>query len=207
VNAPRRSPGPARRLRRLSAILRSLAESKEERLSVAMVAHAFGDHAFAAIMLVFGLLTIVSIAPGSTTVVGAPIVIVAWQLVVGRKVLWLPPRLSRRSIRPSDIGRLNARFLRHLRRAERLLAPRLHFLVGAFGSRLVGAVCLGLSIIIVMPIPLGNLLPGLSVVVLSMALLTRDGIAVLAGLAISVASVVVLIVVYGAVILALFKWL
>lgn len=194
-------------MRRLSAILRQLAESREERLSVDMIAHAFGNHAFGAVMLVFGLLTMVAIAPGSTFIIGPPIAIVAWQVATGRHTLWLPRRIGARTVRPADIGRLNARFLHHLRRAERLLTPRLGFLFGRAGTRVIGLVCLVLSLIIILPIPLGNFLPGLAVALLSLSLIARDGLAALLGVVVAIAAVAVLLVVYGAVIVAFLAWL
>lgn len=201
------SNSTGRKVRRLSTILRSLAESREERLTITQVTKAFGDHAFAAVMLVFGLISIASLIPGATLITGAPIVLAAWQVVTGGKHFWLPKKIGDKTVTPGDIARLNARFLPKLRWAERKLAPRMRFMFGQVGTRLIGVVCLGLATIILLPIPLGNMLPGAAVAILSLGLISRDGIAILAGLVAAIGAVVLLIVVYGAVIWAAINWL
>ena len=190
----------SRKVRRLSAILRSLAESRQERLTITEITFAFGDHAFAAVMLVFGLISIASLIPGATLITGAPIVLAAWGIVIGAKHVWMPKKIGDKTVAPADIGRLNARFLPKLRWAERKLAPRMTFLFGPIGTRLIGLVCLALSVIIILPIPGGNMLPGAAVSILALGLISRDGLAVLAGIATAIASVVVLVVIYGVVI-------
>ena len=47
---------------------------------------------------------------------------------------------------------------------------------------LVGGVCLLLSLIVFLPIPLGNMLPALAICLLALGILERDGLWVLAGL-------------------------
>lgn len=202
-------PKPSRRRkeRRLSAILRELENRPEERISIFDIDEAFGDRAFSAIMLVFGLLTMAAIIPGTSTVTGAPLFLVATQMIMGRKTLWIPKKLGDRTVAPSDIGRLNARFLPLLRRLERLLQPRLPFMFIPMSLRLMGLIAFVLSVIIVLPIPLGNLAPGASIAIIALAILTRDGLAALAGIAMAIGSVVFLTVLYGAVLLTALHWL
>lgn len=191
---------------RPSAILRRLAASSEP-VPLSRFGEAFGDGGFALVMLVFGLMTIAAIPPGSTLFTGVPIVAVAAQLVAGRERLWLPPRLGARTIAPASIARVNEKLLRHLRRVERMLRPRPPGLFGPLGRRLIGLACLLLGVLIVFPVPFGNLLPGIAVAVLSLSLFRQDGLAALAGFAIGIASVVALFVIYGGLIAALITWL
>ncbi|MCW5719464.1 MAG: exopolysaccharide biosynthesis protein [Bauldia sp.] len=193
--------------RRLSAILRELESRPEERISIYDIAAAFGDRAFSAIMLVFGLLTMAAIVPGSSIITGAPLFLVAAQMVAGRKTLWLPEKLGNRTVAPSDISRLNARFLKFLRRMERLLQPRLPILFAPMSIRVLGLVCFVLSAIIVLPIPLGNLAPGFSIAIIALAILTRDGLAAIAGVAMAIGSIIFLIIAYGAVIALFLHWI
>lgn len=193
--------------RRLSAILRELESRPEERISIYDIANAFGDRAFSAILLVFGLLTMAAIVPGSSTITGAPLFLVAFQMIAGRKTLWLPAELGNRTVAPSDIGRLNARFLKFLRRMERLLQPRLPVLFAPISIRLIGVVCFFLAIVIVLPIPLGNLAPGFSIAIIALAILTRDGLAAIAGVAMAIGSIIFLVVIYGAAIAVFLHWI
>lgn len=56
---------------------------------------------------------------------------------------------------------------------------------------LVGLVCLLLSVVLVLPIPLGNVLPALAISLLALGVLTRDGLWVLVELPTAVVSAVV----------------
>ena len=62
---------------------------------------------------------------------------------------------------------------------------------GPSGKRLIGALGLLLAAIMFLPIPFGNALPGLALVLMAAGLLGRDGLAVVAGWVIGLAGVAV----------------
>jgi hypothetical protein len=73
----------------------------------------------------------------------------------------------------------------------RLLRPRLQTLARPPFEYLVGAICLLLSIILFLPIPMGNIPPAIAICLFALAILERDGVWVLAGLCVSAAAVVI----------------
>jgi hypothetical protein len=79
-----------------------------------------------------------------------------------------------------------------LRRIEAVSKPRLSFLFGAVGERIIGLICTLLAVVLILPIPFGNMLPGLTVTVLAFSLIQRDGLIGLVGLALAAASATVL---------------
>ena len=83
--------------------------------------------------------------------------------------------------------------LPRLAKLERLLAPRLGWLFGAWGDRVVGLVCTLLALVLILPIPLGNLLPALAIALMSLGLMQRDGIVLLLGYATAAVSAGVLV--------------
>jgi len=197
---------PRIRSRRPSTILRVLA-MRGEPVSLGDLATAFGDGAFALIMLVFGLVTIAAVPPGTSILTGAPIVVVAWQLMLGREVLWLPETFARRQIPPGILNALRTKVLPRLRRIERLLRPRPPNFFGPRGRRIVGGICLFLGCLIVAPIPFGNFMPGIAVAVMALALFRRDGLAALAGIALGIGAVIAVTVIYGGLLYAAISWL
>jgi len=74
-----------------------------------------------------------------------------------------------------------------------LLQPRLGFMFGPIGDRLIGLVCTTLGLVLILPIPFGNLLPAASIAALALGLTQRDGAVVLLGYGIAGASLIVLI--------------
>jgi hypothetical protein len=186
----------------LSALLQELAEGESETILVDEVVDHFGRRAFGALMFIFAIPNLLPLPPGSTTVLGLPLVLIAPQLALGVPNLWLPRALGRRGIRRADLRRAIERFAPPLRRVERLLAPRMEWLFGAVGDRIIGLVCTVLAIVLILPIPLGNILPSLTIATLSLGLTQRDGAAALAGYALATASIGVLALTFGAVIAA-----
>lgn len=201
--AATRRPMRTERPQRLSRLLRQISERPEETISYASLVELFGDRAFGAVMLVFGLLTTLAVIPGSSALTAAPILLVATQLSLGRRVLWLPQKVAVRELKIADLKRLTDRIMPHLRRAERIMAPRLSFIFGPVGDRVIGIICLILAVLIFLPIPGGNLFPGLAVAGFSLALLRHDGLAAILAMILAIVSVGVLIALYGAVFVGL----
>lgn len=177
---------------RFSTVLRLLGEEPEDRISFTKLTETFGDRVFGALMFIFAVPNVLPLPPGSSSVLGAPLLLIAAQLAVGRRTLWLPKAVRERSIARDDFRHLVGRVLPYLRWTERLLAPRLLAMFGLLGDRLIGIACLVLAAILFLPIPFGNMLPGLAISFFSLALLQRDGIAALVGWLTTAVSVGVL---------------
>ena len=170
-------PEPAR----FSEVLRGLAEAPGERLSINDIVQVFGERAFGALMLFVGLLNLLPLPPGGTTVTGAPLLFLSFQLAVGRETLWLPRWMCRTSVSRAHYREGLEKALPWLERAERLTRPRLAWVTGDVGERLIGLACFLLSCVLVLPIFLGNIAPAIAIVLLSLGLIQRDGLMVLLG--------------------------
>ena len=73
---------------------------------------------------------------------------------------------------------------------------------GRVGDRLIGLAITFLALVLILPIPLGNMLPAASVATLSFGLVQRDGAVALLGYLLMLASVAVLTLSVGAAIAA-----
>ena len=183
-------PAPGRRLP-LSAVLRQLAaEPGRERVSVQDLFAALGDRALAALLFIFAVPNIIPSPPGLSTVLGVPLLFLSTQLLLGRKA-WLPVLVARRSMARADFEGLLSRVLPWLERAEKLLKPRFSGLALPPMEYLVGLVCLTLAVILVLPIPLGNIPPAFAIALMALGILERDGVWVLAGLSVTFLSLTV----------------
>lgn len=183
---------------RLSEILSGLATDEgRPRISVADIFQAMGDRAFGALILIFALPNIVPTPPGTSALTGTPLVFLAAQLMLGQKP-WLPRIIADRSITRQDFASIVTRVTPWLAKAERMLRPRLGFLIYPPAEYMIGFVCLVLAVILALPVPLGNILPAIAICFFSLGILERDGICVLIGTVIAgVAGAVVAGVVYA----------
>ncbi len=183
--------GRRKRGGRLSEILASLAEdTSRERVSVADIFQAMGDRAFGALILIFALPNVIPSPPGTSALTGAPLVFLSAQLMLGQSP-WLPKIIANRSIARSDFSAVVRRVSPWLARGERMLRPRLGFLIHPPAEYLTGFLCLILSIILMLPIPLGNILPAIAICLFSFGILERDGLCVLLGMVMFAISVTV----------------
>ena len=181
---------------RFSTVLDGLAAGDTPRLTLRELVESFGERAFGAVILLVSLLNLIPLPPGATTVTGAPLVLISAQLLLGRDRLWLPRRLLDASIDRARFARGVTRVAPWVRRAERLSRPRLPALVTTLAERLIGLACLVLALVLVLPIPLGNLAPALAMAVFGLALMQQDGLAACAGWALTAGSVAILAAVW-----------
>jgi len=180
----------------LSVVLQLLAaDLSRERISISDLLAALGDRALGALMFVFAMPNVLPTPPGTSTLLGLPLVFLAAQLTFGRRP-WLPAIVADRSMTRQDFNTLIRRIAPWLERAERLLKPRASVLAMPPMEYFVGLVCLVLALVLVLPIPLGNMLPALAISLMALGLLERDGLWIGAGL---VTTVISLIVVSGVV--------
>lgn len=157
-----------------------------DRISVADMMDLFEERSMGGMLLLLSLPMALPVPiPGLSVPFGASMMIVAAQLAVGRRHAWLPRILARRTVGPDVFSKLIEHALPLLRRLERFVRPRGKWLAGKWVSLPVGVVCLVLALIITLPIPLGHVIPGTAISLLSLGLLERDGVTLCVGLIIS----------------------
>ena len=198
----RRAPEP------LSKVLAELCvESGQGAITVGEIVDRFGSRAFGALLFIFAIPNVLPLPPGSSTVLGMPLVLLAPQVAIGVRAPWLPRFIDERHIKASDLARMFSRIIPRLRAVEKLSRPRLHYLFGPIGERLIGVVCTLLALVLILPIPLGNLAPAITIGALSLGLFQRDGVIVLIGYLFTAISIGLLVLSASAVTLAVAKLL
>ena len=188
-----RSPAAASGSRRTSQLLRDfVARHTEPRISLGALRDALDDRGFGVLLFIFALPNLVPVnIPLLSAVLGVPLVLLAAQLSYGRHKPWFPDWLTSRSFPGEAFVAVVNRALPFLVRVEKLLQPRLTVLLSWTGERLVGIAILILAVVLTLPIPFANWLPACGIAVFGLALVEKDGVAVLVGLALGIASVVV----------------
>jgi hypothetical protein len=138
----------------------------------------FGPRSFA---LIFVLLMALPALPlptgGATHVLEAVTMLVALELVVGRRCIWLPARWKRLDLVTPSRQKLLAALLRRIRWFERFSRPRASRLFEHRATRSVfGALVFGLTLSAFLAPPFSGLdtLPSLGVVILGLGVLLRD---------------------------------
>ncbi|MDR3472371.1 MAG: exopolysaccharide biosynthesis protein [Devosia sp.] len=150
------------------------------------------------VVFILTLPILLPLPPGVSMVLALPLLLVAPQIVIGRREIWLPKALSRRTIKREPLIALIKRILPPLERVEKIVRPRLRFLTGRVGASMVGVACTLLAVVLVLPIPFANLVPALALGAFSIGLTRKDGLFVLAGYGlIAVAIGVIVLGIHG----------
>lgn len=186
------------------AIARVVAETETDRVSIGDLFARIGERAHYTLLILFALPNTLPGIPGTSAVLGVPLLYLTLQLALGRAP-WLPGFIARRSVGREALASVLERAQPWLQRGERYLKPRLRGLTGTVAERWVGTCSVVLAAMIMLPIPFGNMLPALAIIFAALGLMEEDGLWVLVGAVTgTIASVVVMVVLWAVIKSAIF---
>lgn len=185
-------PGDGTR-RRASLSLPILRTSRSQHiagtLTLGNLLSALGEASFGWAIVLFSLLTLLPLPPGSTLITALPLIMTTGQIMLGYSHVKLPGPLARLPINPVTLRRTVLRLRPVTRRLERVLRPRLSVLFARRNDRPIGVLLLLIAIALFVPLPLSGWFPALSLFVFGVGLVEQDGVVAAIGLAMGVASV------------------
>jgi len=191
----------------LSKVLRELWEdgTDETPITIGEIVQRFGRRAFGALLFIFAIPNTLPLPPGSSSLLGLPLLLLAPQVALGVRRPWLPRFIDQRHVKPSDLHKMLGAIVPRLEAVEKISRPRLAFMFGPIGDRVIGVICTLLAVVLILPIPLGNLAPAICIGALALGLFQRDGLIAIIGYAIFGLSVGLLVISAGAVAAAVEK--
>lgn len=165
----------------MEAVLDTIADAGDgRRVSVEDIVNEIGDDAFGPLMLIPALVAVTPASgiPGLTATCGLIIALVAVQMVIARKALWLPGFLLRRTMPRSKLDTARDWLAKPARLIDRLTGKRLSFLVKPPFSVVPATICLAAGLI--MPflelIPFSGSVMAGAVSLFALSFVTEDGI-------------------------------
>jgi hypothetical protein len=190
------------RLKGLSELLADAAEGDSIYITTGELVERLSARGLAPVVLAMGLLNIVTIIPGSSTIMGLPLVFLGISLMIGARRLWLPQKFRDRAFDRARLKSMIDRIIPYVQKLERLAHPRYWPGFDYVIDRAFGAFVFVLALCISLPIPFGNTMPAISIILVSLGFMARDGLWVVAGLFAATLAVGVIIGVAGAITLA-----
>lgn len=174
--------------RNLSELLARLHQSVENRnqVSVGLVVDTVGRRSFGPLLLIVGLIILSPLSgiPGAPTALSVLLLIVALQLLMGRRDFYIPKWLRRRSVRQAAVTRALRWSEKPAVAVDKVLRPRWTQLTDRTGGVVIALCCLVMSI----STPLMELVPfsasaaGLVLTLFGLSLVFRDGLMALIAL-------------------------
>ena len=180
---------PAVETQSVADVLRAVVERAEgDTIALGEIVTAFGERAFGFMLILFSLPNCVPAPPGLAGIVGTPVLLFGLQMMLGQRRPWLPQWLLRRTVSVATFRRLVDMAEPRLRRVEAFCKPRLTWLFGPAGDRLIGLFAVLVAVSVLIPFPGTNFPPSIALIIVSIAVMAEDGVLLLAGLAIGLAG-------------------
>lgn len=174
----------------LSQRLAQIAEqSGPDRIALSELARQLHSRVWGGLLVIFAAINVIPLPPGTNTVIAIPLVLISAQMVFGRASPWFPARIDRRGVTKVELETLIAKMGWLEARVERIFRPRLGHLTGPSATRVIGAVCMVLSLIAGLPILMIHNAPAIAIVLFGLALIYRDGVLVIVASVAAVLSV------------------
>ena len=176
-----------------SARLRKMLELARAKggLSIGEALESMGPAGIAFTVLFLAIPALTPIPGPFGMVFGTTLALVSLQISAGRRTVWLPALVRNRQVTFATFDLIVRHAIPMIARVEKVVrADRMEVLTGPTAQALLGLPIFLLAVVIALPIPFGNVLPVLSLVILSVAMMEGDGLVTLIGLLLASATIV-----------------
>ena len=177
-------------LKNLEQLLDRISElaRRHDQVSIGMVVEAVGNRSFGPLLMLIGitLFSPLSGVPGMSVFMAAFVLLIAVQMLIGRQQFWLPAYILNRSVEYGKLQKALHWLSKPASAIDRVLKPRLTFLVHHGGSHSIAALCVlvGLCMPFMELVPFSSSAAGLALLALGLALVVHDGLLVLLAIAV-----------------------
>jgi hypothetical protein len=153
-------------------------------MTIGEIKNALHERGFGVLMAIAALPLClpVPVPPGYTTFFSIPLFIFSLQMIFGMRAPWLPEWIEKKRIKRETFEKLITRANPWLRKIEKHLQPRLTYISVHTWERIIGVFSFVFALSISLPIPLTNFPPGWGILIMSLGLLSKDGITILVGM-------------------------
>lgn len=154
-----------------------------------------GEASFGWAIVVFSLITLLPLPPGTTLITALPLLVATGQMMLGYPHVRLPGRLTRLRLDQGKLRRVVLGLRPVTRRLERVLRPRYPAFFARRHERLLGFLLFLIAFALFLPVPLSGWFPALALFVFGVGLVERDGLVCVIGLLIGAAAILITAVV------------
>jgi hypothetical protein len=176
------------------ALTRTIASLTQPKVTLRALLAMFGDHGSLLLCALLSLPFILPVSiPGVSTVFGLAILLLGISITMNT-IPWLPRQIMDRELDAQMLKNVLQRGLNTVIRVESILERRIDLLTaGKLAGRINGLAIVAGALLLMLPlglVPFSNTLPALAVMFLCIGISQRDGLLVLAGYGMLVATVI-----------------
>lgn len=177
-------------------------EQRSSHVTLEEILKIAGNSIFGFLFVILSLPSALPVpAPGYSIPFGILMLILAVQLMMGRKKPWLPKKMANHPIKLETVQKFLKGGIPWLQKIEAITRPRLPYVCTTVPGRLIIGIAIALmSIFMMIPIPGTNTLPAIGIFVVGFGLMEDDGAISLGGLGICLTAGVLIGSIFTAVI-------
>jgi hypothetical protein len=164
-------------------------ESGPDRIMLSELARQLHSRVWGGLLVIFAAINVIPLPPGTNSVIAIPLALVSAQMAFGRASPWFPARIDRRGVTKAELHKLIEKMGPFEVRVERIFRPRLGELTCPTATRVIGLLCLILSVIAGLPILMIHNAPAVAILLFGLALIYRDGALVIIGVVAAILAV------------------
>ena len=154
-----------------------------EGLTIREIRDRLDERGFGLMIVILAIPCLVPALYGVPQIVGVPILLLAVQIVLGRREPWLPETILKRRAPKAWLDRMADFAGKRMGWFERLSRPRLKWFACGLGERLAGLAMVIAVLTIILP--LTNTVPSVALTLMAVGLIERDGVFVALGEAVA----------------------
>jgi hypothetical protein len=172
-------------------------QNTNETISVDQIKNSLHERGFGVLLAIAALPLClpIPVPPGYTTFFSIPLFIFSVQMMWGMKAPWIPKWLAGKQIQKANLEKLVEKATPWLRKIESYLHPRLTYISVHAWERIIGIFAFIFSVSIALPIPLTNFPPGWGILIMSLGLLSKDGLTIIIGMIVGTIGVGITLVI------------
>ena len=183
-------------IRPLSSLLEDVKASMDgqSQVKLADLITAFHERGFGFFMFLFALPAALPLpAVGLGTILAMPLIFLTAQQAYGRHTIWLPDGITRRTLDAEQMRGIIETAMPWIEKLELLFRPRLGIITQKPFSFFAGIAGFIMAVAVLFPIPLTNTVPSMGIALMSIGILMRDGLAIIAGMVLGLLWVFLLV--------------
>ncbi|QKX02883.1 exopolysaccharide biosynthesis protein [Wolbachia endosymbiont of Litomosoides sigmodontis] len=158
---------------------------------------ALQERGFGILIIIFSLpLSVpIPVPPGYTTIFSIPLILFALQLLFGFHSPWMPHWLEGKSFQRSTLALVVKKTSPALRKVEKFMRPRMSFIFYGPGEKILAFIMLFCALSIAIPLPLTNFIPAIGTTLISLGIVSKDGLFSILGVLVSLCGLLLTFVV------------
>lgn len=176
------SPLPPRALSDLMIDLKNRFDGRQV-VTLDAILEGFHERGFGFFLLIMGLFCLIPVPTfGLKSLVCLPMMYLTAQQALGRHTPWLPQIFTRQVVKEDIFDAFIDHALKWTHKLEKIARPRIPSMTQGVMSRLIGITGTLMLVCLIMPLPFTNTVPAIGVILMSVGVLVRDGLAVVIGM-------------------------